>query len=84
MLLEVVSEGLAVFLWGLFGELLGYELVDLVTLVYLFGDVLYEGWGRFDVVELLAVVWESSLFFLCKGKVLFLGVVLLSSHLFYA
>jgi len=56
MLLEVVSESLAVFLGWLIGELLGYELVDLVTLVYLFGDVLHEGWGRFDVVELLAVV----------------------------
>ena len=56
MLLEVVSESLAVFLGGLIGELLGYELVDLVALVYLFGDVLHEGWGRFDVVELLAVV----------------------------
>lgn len=56
MLLEVISESLAVFLGGLFGELLGYELVDFVTLVYLFGDVLHEGWRRFNVVELLAVV----------------------------
>ncbi len=56
MLLEVVSESLAVFLGGLVGKLLGNELVDFVTLVYLFGDVLHEGWGRFDIVELLAVV----------------------------